>query len=217
MVTVKFYKRFPMTFFANLDFQRAVKRTLKRANVKVGYTQGFTPHMDVDFTAPIPMGVESDCEYMTVNTTMDAKEFCDVFSANAPQGIGITAYGTTDKGNVSAMTYSCRYDVKVDGKEDEVLSALSKDEFVITYEGKSGEVSKNVKDKILSYGVNNGVLTIVLTAGNDNLRADRVCDTLNRICGLDIKPYDIVKKEVFAVDTAHTTFDGFWDLKVYEK
>lgn len=53
-------------YIAHLDVMRFWERALRRANISLAYTQGFTPHPRISLAAPLPVGVTSEAELMDV-------------------------------------------------------------------------------------------------------------------------------------------------------
>lgn len=60
---VKYMKLKEVRFTSHLDVMRAVVRTLRRANVPLVYSQGFSPRPKVSFGPPLSVGMTSRCEY----------------------------------------------------------------------------------------------------------------------------------------------------------
>lgn len=65
-VRLRFFKVGHLQYISHLDLQRSMMRILVRAGIPVWYTQGFNPHAKVVFALPLPIGVQSRCEYMDV-------------------------------------------------------------------------------------------------------------------------------------------------------
>ncbi|MEO0083397.1 MAG: TIGR03960 family B12-binding radical SAM protein [candidate division WOR-3 bacterium] len=53
-------------FAGHLDIVRAIYRTLRRSELPVAYSQGFSPHPIVSFGPPLPVGVTSSGEYLDI-------------------------------------------------------------------------------------------------------------------------------------------------------
>jgi radical SAM-linked protein len=65
-IRLRYAKRGPMRFTSHRDFARAFERALLRANVPIGYSQGFTPHPKVSYASAAPTGVASEAEYLEI-------------------------------------------------------------------------------------------------------------------------------------------------------
>jgi len=66
---VRFAKRGRLRFTSHRDFQRAFERALRRADVPIAYSQGFTPHPKVSYAGAAPTGASSEAEYLEISVT----------------------------------------------------------------------------------------------------------------------------------------------------
>jgi len=60
---VRFAKCDPMRLTSHLDVTRAVQRGMRRADIGVAYSQGFSPHPRIAFGPPLPLGETGEAEY----------------------------------------------------------------------------------------------------------------------------------------------------------
>ncbi len=63
---VRFAKFGPLRFLSHLDTVEIFKRALRRAGVPVAYSQGNVPAMRIAILHPLPVGAESECEYLNL-------------------------------------------------------------------------------------------------------------------------------------------------------
>lgn len=63
---IKFSKTGSMRFIGHLDVMRYFQKAFLRADIKVGHSQGFSPHPIMSFTSPLGIGLSSDAEYMDI-------------------------------------------------------------------------------------------------------------------------------------------------------
>jgi radical SAM-linked protein len=66
-----FGKTAAMRFTGHLDLQRALERTLRRARLPLGYTQGFSPHPRINLGAALPLGCTSEADLADVWLEME--------------------------------------------------------------------------------------------------------------------------------------------------
>ena len=66
---VRYAKRGRLRFTSHRDFQRAFERALRRADVPIAYSQGFTPHPKVSYAGAAPTGAASEAEYLEISVT----------------------------------------------------------------------------------------------------------------------------------------------------
>ena len=62
-VRIKFSKEGPVKFVGHLDTMRYFQKAIRRANLPVAFSGGYSPHMIMSFAAPLGVGTESLGEY----------------------------------------------------------------------------------------------------------------------------------------------------------
>jgi radical SAM-linked protein len=55
-----------LKYITHLDVMRFWERALRRAEIPVAYSEGFSPHAQISLAAPLPVGTTSDGELMDV-------------------------------------------------------------------------------------------------------------------------------------------------------
>ena len=63
-IRVKFSKHGAMKFIGHLDIMRYFQKAIRRAEIPIVFTEGFSPHMVMSFASPLGVGIESEGEYM---------------------------------------------------------------------------------------------------------------------------------------------------------
>lgn len=76
-IRVWFRKGERLRYISHLDVLRSWERSLRRAELPLAYSQGFTPHPKLAFGSPLPMGFVSEGEVMdvTLDERVDVAEF----------------------------------------------------------------------------------------------------------------------------------------------
>ena len=62
-------KRGRLRFSSHRDFQRALERALRRAQVPMAYSAGLSPHPKISYANSAPTGVASEAEYVEIGVT----------------------------------------------------------------------------------------------------------------------------------------------------
>ncbi|GAA4358953.1 TIGR03936 family radical SAM-associated protein [Angustibacter luteus] len=70
---LQYAKRGRLRFSSHRDFQRALERALRRADVPMAYSAGFHPHPKISFANAAPTGTASEAEYVELSLA----ERCD--------------------------------------------------------------------------------------------------------------------------------------------
>lgn len=64
---LRYAKRGRLRFSSHRDFQRALERALRRADVPMAYSAGFTPHPKISYANAAPTGAASEAEYLEIS------------------------------------------------------------------------------------------------------------------------------------------------------
>ncbi len=65
-MTLEYYKKDLARYFGHLEFVNIMNRTMNRAGLPLQYSQGFHPKPRVAFGDPLPVGIESEAEQVTL-------------------------------------------------------------------------------------------------------------------------------------------------------
>ncbi len=68
-VRVRFAKYGAVKFIGHLDVLRYFQKAVRRAGLKIAYSQGFHPHQIMSFASPLGVGITSEGEYMDMELT----------------------------------------------------------------------------------------------------------------------------------------------------
>ena len=90
---VKFSRGDELKFISHLDLMRCWERALRRAQVPLAYSEGFTPHPRMSLGVPLALGVTSEAELMDVNLTrwVSPHWFSSGVAQQLPAGLTILA------------------------------------------------------------------------------------------------------------------------------
>ncbi len=86
-IRIKFSKKGNLMYISHLDLSKTMQRIMVRADIDIWYSEGFNPQPRVVFAVPLPVGVESDCEYLDIkiNSQMELNEIKERISKNFPE------------------------------------------------------------------------------------------------------------------------------------
>ncbi len=88
---VWFRKGERVRYISHLDVLRSWERALRRAELPLGYSQGFTPHPKLAFASPLPLGFVSDAEVMdvTLHERVDLDEFVSRLASQTTEDMAV--------------------------------------------------------------------------------------------------------------------------------
>lgn len=116
-VRVKFRKYGPVRFIGHLDVMRFFQKCIRRAEIDVAYTTGFSPHQIMTFAAPLGVGLTSDGEYMDIecNSVTDSRDMIERFNRASVPGIEVVSvvllpeHAENAMASVAAAAYTVRF------------------------------------------------------------------------------------------------------------
>jgi radical SAM-linked protein len=90
-VIVRYAKRGRMRFASHRDVARAVERGVRRAQLPIAYSAGFTPHPKISYAGAAPTGMASEAEYLELSFSerCTASEVAERLGAALPDGIDV--------------------------------------------------------------------------------------------------------------------------------
>ncbi len=88
---IRFSRGREVKFISHLDIMRLWQRALRRAEIPLAYSEGFSPHPRISLAAPLPIGVTSEAELMDIVCTkwVSPHFFTAAVSQQLPPGIKI--------------------------------------------------------------------------------------------------------------------------------
>ena len=201
ILVLKYYKRGNMTYISHIDLLRHFTRAFRRAGFDIEYSSGFNPHMLINLGTPLPLGISSSSEYLTVRAEVDKETFLTEYNRVAPKGLeGIRAFAPLVNPNVAGRTVAADYSVRQEGADEKrreiecVVNELTL-EMPIT---KKGETTyKDVAPLINALKVYPDRLNVSLAAGNTTLRPDKFVEFLAERYGFNAITTDLWKYEQY--------------------
>ena len=123
-VRLRFTKLGKIRFTSHRDTARVWERTVRRAQLPIAYSQGFSPHAKLSFGLALSTGFESDAEYLDIELDPARADQVDIdalppmLSALLPDGMTATAAAVLAPGSPSLqqIVTSCEYliDLEID-------------------------------------------------------------------------------------------------------
>lgn len=161
---LKFSKNGPIKFIGHLDVMRYFQKAIRRADIDVKYSEGFSPHQVISFAQPLSVGATSDGEYMdmTVNSMESTEDIMNRLNGVMNEGIEILAVTELSDKDEKAMTASFAARYKLSFRENlkpdfdwtsRFSEYLSQDKLTAMKKTKSGEKEIDMKPMIFEYSI----------------------------------------------------------------
>ena len=226
-IRIKFSKYGVMKFIGHLDMMRYFQKAMRRAEIDICYSEGFSPHQIMSFAAPLGVGVTSDGEYLDIEvhrSPSTAEALC-ILNETMVDGVEITGYVKLPDDAKTAMSIVAAADYELSFKEgytpaatveqfaDGIAEHFTKPAQVfITKPTKKSEKVMDLKQLVYDFQVcekvrEDGIAVVsfylmVSTGSTDNVKPELVLEHLFAAMGLsyDANAIQIHRKDVYAAD-----------------
>ncbi|MEV0115946.1 TIGR03936 family radical SAM-associated protein [Streptomyces sp. NPDC050844] len=169
-IRLRYTKRGRLRFTSHRDFQRAFERALRRAEVPMAYSAGFTPHPKVSYANAAPTGTGSEAEYLEIALTeqRDPDKLRELLDESMPVGLDIIdAVESHTSGLADRLTASI-WELRLDGVEP-VDAERAAEAFRAA---ESVEVQRRTKNGMRTFDAREAVVSLQVVAADEALAHD---------------------------------------------
>ena len=237
-IRIKFRKWGCMKFIGHLDMLRFFQKAMRRADVDIRYSEGFSPHQIMSFAAPLGVGITSDGEYfdIEVHSTKTAEEMIADINAVLVDGVEITGYvvlrddAKTSMSIVAAADYVLSYKEGYDcpysfdewsDKVNELFT--SQDAFTIVKKTKKSEREIDLKPLVYDFKVieqdgKPAFYIYVSTGSVDNIKPELLLASMYEKLGLEYREEAIAihRLDVYAKEEKSNKFVSLLEFEIKE-
>ena len=173
-----------MKFIGHLDMVRYFQKVMRRGEIDVAYSEGFSPHQKMSFAAPLSVGVLSKGEYfdMEVNSTLSTKEAIEKINEQNVEGVKVLSYKLLPDNakNAMAVMSAADYFVYTDiFTDDDITGFINQDSINVIKKTKKSEKEVDIKPLIYSIKKEDNGIFIKLAQGSaQNLKPELVVTAL---------------------------------------
>lgn len=207
---IKFSKEGPIKYIGHLDVMRYFQKAIRRAELPVKYSEGFSPHQVLSFAFPLSVGYTSEGEYFDVEMTdmVKTEEIKNMLNSVMVPGISIMAVKELEEKskNCMASVFAAKYEIafaegfiKPDNFKKRVIDYFSQLTIPVNKPKKKGggTVDINLKEFIYDFGcLDNGIYFTVNASSSDNIKPSFVVSCLFDYLGLKIDERDYFVKRI---------------------
>lgn len=166
-----------LRFLSHLDYAQAVERMIRRADIRMAYSEGFNPHMKISFSSALALGVTAAAEYIDMDVLEEdsLESIMERLNRVAPPGLEVLD-GKEMPNKVKKMMAICNYAIyevtgptTADVEWSELLKTFN-EASEISYEKVTPkktriiDVKEFVKESITAH-VDDGKVTLVMGIG----------------------------------------------------
>jgi radical SAM-linked protein len=154
---IRYTKRGRLRFTSSRDFQRALERALRRADVPMAFSAGFHPHPKISYANAAATGTGSEAEYFEISVTQrgEPESVRIALDEALPEGIDILQVVEAASGALADRLEASDWLLEFAGVPLEVLAAavdrlLERETAEVTRLTKSGPRTFDVRAAIVS-------------------------------------------------------------------
>lgn len=202
---LKFSKHGPIRFLGHLDVMRYVQKAIRRAEINIKYSEGYSPHQILSFAQPLSVGSTTDGDYMdmTVLSCENAKSVMDALNGAMNEGIEILAITELPEKCENAMTSVAAAEYIISFREGKAptfdLSKTFEDfmgqkEIPAVKKTKNGEKTIDIKPLIYKYEIlpDNKIHVLLSAGSSSNLKAALLTESLFSFANEEMKEFAAV-------------------------
>lgn len=210
-VRIKFRKYGIMRFIGHLDVMRYFQKAMRRADIPIAFTGGYSPHMIMSFAQPLGIGLTSDGEYLDIELTekISSKEAVRALNSVMTEGIEVSSFRQiSEEKKSSGMTIVSAADYLVSAKEEPAVPSfwserladfMAQPSIIVLKKTKRSEKEIDIRPLIYEARLEDSGLFLKLAAGSaQNLKPELVMDTFYAQAGYPAAPLHYHRLELYA-------------------
>ena len=186
---IKFRKYGVLRFIGHLDVMRFFQKLMRRADIPIAFTGGYSPHMIMSFASPLGIGLTSDGEYLDIELTapVDSLEAVKRMNKECAEGIEVISIRQIpDEKKMTGMTILAAADYLVSVKEgtlpenwkERFSDFMGQKEIRVIKQTKRSEREVDIRPLIYRWEIRGENVFLQLAAGSaENLKPDLVMET----------------------------------------
>lgn len=183
-----------MKYIGHLDVMRYFQKAMRRADIPIAFTKGFSPHMIMSFANPLGVGLTSDGEYFDIELKEPIASKAAVRQLNAVmvEGMEVLRFvqipeekKATGMAIIEAADYlAIPKHAKALPAASEISCFMEKDEVFVVKQTKKSEKEVNIRPWIYELSLRNDSVFMKVCAGSAvNLKPELVMRALLSVSG----------------------------------
>ena len=210
-IRMKFKKNGCMKFIGHLDIMRYFQKAIRRADIDIAYSEGFSPHMIMSFAAPLGVGLTSEGEYvdLQLNSCKSSKAAVEALNRVMVGGMEVVSFKRLSENVKNAMSSVAAADYFVNFREgyapenweEKFKAFLQKEEMFIVKKTKRSEAEVDLKPMLYKAEIRDGGIYMQVACGSvNNLKPELVMEAFAKEFSIELAPFalEVCRLEVYA-------------------
>jgi radical SAM-linked protein len=178
-IRLRYTKRGRLRFTSHRDFQRAFERALRRAEVPMAYSAGFTPHPKVSYANAAPTGTGSEAEYLEIALAeqRDPEKLRLLLDESLPTGLDVTEAVEVRTSAFAERLQASVWELRLDGVE----KAEAERAAAAFLAARTVEVTRRTKSGLRTFDAREAVLRLATVEEATHMPGDGACAILRLV------------------------------------
>ncbi len=190
-IRMRYTKTGRLRFLSHLDLMTLVQRAAVRAHIPLAFSLGFNPHPKIAFGPALPVGMESETEYLDMETDagLDLLAATKALNNTLPRGMRILEMRVVPKKAASLSGSITRYTYAVEvpagyaqGLEERVREFLTRTAVLVEKDGKQKDIRPCIET--MSVTLSEGPALLTVTLQDREPVKPRIQDVLEQLYGI---------------------------------
>ncbi len=190
-IRIRYTKTGRLRFLSHLDLMTLVQRAAVRAHIPLAFSLGFNPHPKIAFGPALPVGMESETEYLDMETDagLDLLAATKALNNTLPRGMRILEMRVVPKKAASLSGSITRYTYAVEvpagyaqGLEERVREFLTRTAVLVEKDGKQKDIRPCIET--MSVTLSEGPALLTVTLQDREPVKPRIQDVLEQLYGI---------------------------------
>ena len=189
---IKFRKYGALRFIGHLDVMRFFQKVMRRAEIPIAFTGGYSPHMIMSFASPLGIGLSSDGEYFDIELIepVESEDAVRRMNEACVEGIEVVSIRQiAEEKKMTGMTILAGADYLVsikeealpDGWQDQFRIFMEQSEIRIVKQTKRSETEVDIRPMIWKWEIRGDKIYLQVASGSaQNLKPDLVMEAFVR-------------------------------------
>jgi radical SAM-linked protein len=198
---IRYAKRGRLRFASHRDLARALERALRRAQIPMAFSAGFTPHPKISYLGAAPTGAASEAEYLEIGLAreVDVEQLRAALDAALPAGLDVLEAVVAGPGAFADRMEASAWRIVLPGVSEQAAGEalaqfLARDQVGVERLTKNGRRVLDARAPVLRAGVSgagadgdgarHAILDVVVRQVTPAVRPDDILAALRIVAGL---------------------------------
>ena len=179
---LRYAKRGRLRFASHRDLARTLERALRRAQVPMAFSAGFSPHPKISYANAAPTGSASEAEFLEIGLTerRDPAEVLRALDGALPPGLDVLDIVVVDApGSLADRLEASEWLIEIPGADPEQLSTavtsfLAADTVTVDRMTKRGLSAVDIRGPVVALAAEGAALRAVVRTAVPTVRPDDI-------------------------------------------